>query len=131
MWQHQKHVQEKQKNVVLSGSVFHVQGLPFFITMSQNTLFTTTEMLKNRKLNTLIEATDHVLKLHNGRDFAIQAMNMDQEFDKDDCRNALLERGGIHLNCAATKEHVGQIEQNVCTAKERCHATQKITCCYG
>ena len=76
-------------------------------------------MLKNQKLNTLIEATDHVLKMCNGRGFAIQATNMDQEFDKDNCRNALLERGGVHLNCAATKEHVGQIKRNIRTAKER------------
>ena len=42
-----KHVQEKHKDVILSDDAFHVQGLPFFITVSQNTLFATTEMLKN------------------------------------------------------------------------------------
>ena len=51
-------------------------------------------------------------------------MNVDQEFDKENCRKGLLERGGIHLNCAATKEHVDQIERNICTEKERCHTTR-------
>ena len=50
-------------------------------------------------------------------------MNMDQELDKDDYRNALHERSGVHLNCAATKEHVGQIECNIRTEKERFQAT--------
>ena len=63
----------------------------------------------------LIHATDHALKSHNSKGLNIQAMNMDQEFDKDSYQNASLMRGCIHLNCAATKEHVGQIERNVRT----------------
>ena len=105
-----KHIQERHKDTILSGDAFYAQGLPFFITMSQNTSFATTEMLKNQKLNALIDVTNHALKSHNSKGFAIEAMNMDQEFDKDNYRNASLKRGGIHSNCAATKEHVGQIE---------------------
>ena len=87
-----KHVQEKHKDIVLTGDVFCAQGLPFFITLFQDILFATTECLKNWKLNALIDATNHALKSCNSKDPNIQAMNVDQESDKNDCRNALLER---------------------------------------
>ena len=57
--------------------------------------------------------------LHSSKHFNMIAINVDQEFDKDEFKDALLDRGGIHLNAASTKEHVGDIEQHVRTLKAR------------
>lgn len=113
-----KQIRNLHSDVVPSGDVFFVNGLPFFIANSRHVKFLTTQWLCDRRLKTLAQAMDRVFTLHNSQGFKTNVIDMDKEFDKDAFRDASLDCS-CTLNAASANEHVGDMERPICTLKER------------
>jgi hypothetical protein len=86
------------------------------VTISQDLLFETTEVIKNLKNETLIKAIQNVLNTYQERGFKISHFLMDGQFDS---LRYTLSGLGIHLNIVASQEHVPEVERYIRTLKER------------
>jgi hypothetical protein len=65
------------KHVNLSGDLFFVNKAPFFATISDHIKFTTAEHLANHKIQSLVQASQHVQAVYAARSFRVQSMLMD------------------------------------------------------
>jgi hypothetical protein len=90
--------------------------MAFFVTISRDLLFGTTEMIKKLKNETLIKARQNVLNTYQERGFKVSHFLMDGQFDS--LRNTLSGLG-INLNIVARQEHVPDVERYIRTLKER------------
>ncbi|KAI2491389.1 Reverse transcriptase (RNA-dependent DNA polymerase) [Fragilaria crotonensis] len=111
-------VVSRYRNVVLAGDIMFVNKLPFFVTISRHIKFGTSELLTNRKIETIFEATKRVYQQYMKRGFKITSILMDGEFDTGGYRGELSALG-ITLNVVAAEEHVPEIERHIRVIKER------------
>ena len=111
-------IMSRYRKVTLAGDIMFVNKLPFFVTISRNIRFSTSEFLSNRKSDTIFKAITHVHQTYAKRGFNIEVILMDGEFDKDGLVGDVAELG-ININCVAAEEHVPEIERHIRTIKER------------
>ncbi|KAI2501035.1 Reverse transcriptase (RNA-dependent DNA polymerase) [Fragilaria crotonensis] len=111
-------IMSRYRKVTLAGDIMFVNKLPFFVTISRNIRFSTSEFLTNRKSDTIFKAISHVHQTYAKRGFHIEVILMDGEFDKDGLVGDVAELG-ISINCVAAEEHVPEIERHIRTIKER------------
>ncbi|KAI2500802.1 Reverse transcriptase (RNA-dependent DNA polymerase) [Fragilaria crotonensis] len=111
-------IMSRYRKVTLAGDIMFVNKLPFFVTISRNIRFSTSEFLTNRKSETIFKAITHVHQTYAKRGFHIEVILMDGEFDKDGLVGDVAELG-ITINCVAAEEHVPEIERHIRTIKER------------
>ncbi|KAI2502324.1 Reverse transcriptase (RNA-dependent DNA polymerase) [Fragilaria crotonensis] len=111
-------IMSRYRKVTLAGDIMFVNKLPFFVTISRNIRFSTSEFLTNRKSDTIFKAITHVHQTYAKRGFHIEVILMDGEFDKDGLVGDVAELG-ISINCVAAEEHVPEIERHIRTIKER------------
>ena len=111
-------IMSRYKEVTLACDIMFVNKLPFFVTISRNIRFCTSEFLANRKSNTIFKAINHVHQAYKKRGFKIVTLLMDGEFDKDGLVGEVAELG-TNVNCVAAKDHVREIECHIRTIKER------------
>ena len=113
---------DAHKQVTICFDIFFVDGITFFATVSRNIHFITVECITSRSIKThVIPAIKKVLNLYHARGFTIITAHADEEFQS--LRDPLLALANIHLNIAATNEHVPEIERAIRTIKERNRAT--------
>jgi hypothetical protein len=110
-------IMSRYRNVTLAGNIMLVNKLPFFVTISRNIRFCTSEFLANRKSNTIFKAITRVHQTDAKRGFKIEGLLMDGELDKDGLVGDVAELG-IKVNCVAAEEHVPEIERHIRTIKE-------------
>ena len=91
-----------------------VSKIPFFVTISRAIKFGTLDLLKNRKIPTVLEAVRHVYRYYKQRGFQIDMTLMDGEFKT--MRGDLSEMK-ITLNIFSNAEHVPIVERRIHTVK--------------
>ena len=111
-------IMSRYRKVTLAGDIMFVNKLPFFVTISRNIRFSTSEFLTDRKSDTIFKAITHVHQTYAKRGFHTEVILMDGEFDKDGLVGDVAELG-ITINCVAAEEHVPEIERHIRTIKER------------
>jgi len=107
------------REIILTGDIMFVNKVAFFVTISHNLKFGTTEMLPNQKSKTILGAIQQVKAIYSQRGFAISAILMDGQFDP---LRADLADMQITLNTTSNSEHVPEVERHIRTIKERAHA---------
>jgi hypothetical protein len=90
--------------------------IPFFVTISRDIKFGTTEVIPNQKTPALKSAMTHVLSIYRKRGFIVKTVLMEGQFktlhgDLDDLQ--------LTLNTVSNDEHVPEVERHICTVKER------------
>jgi Reverse transcriptase (RNA-dependent DNA polymerase) len=111
-------IMSRYQEVTLAGDIMFVNKLPFFVTISRNIRFCTSEFLANRKTDTIFKAITHVHQTYRKRGFKIVLLLMDGEFDKDGLVGDIANLGTT-TNCVAADEHVPEIERQIRTIKDR------------
>jgi hypothetical protein len=106
----------RYRDVVLGGDIMFVNKIPFFMTISRNIWFATSESLANQSSETIIAAIKKVKQIYSMRGFRITQMMMDGQFEN--LRGDLAEMQ-IGLNTVSNDEHVPDIERHIRTMKER------------
>lgn len=109
-------IYQQCKNIHLYINIFFVNKLPFLITLSEGMRFISMEYLPNRQEGTIFKALMRVRKIYNLRQFKVQHITADSEFEvlRPDLSN-----NQIILTTVADDEHVPQIERCIRTVKER------------
>ena len=96
-----------------------VNKFAFFVTVSCNLTFGTTEMLPIQQSKTLLGAIKQVKAIYSRRGFIITTLLMDGEFD---VLRADLAEIQITLNTVSNDEPVPEVKRHIRTLKERAHA---------
>jgi hypothetical protein len=107
---------EHHQNVIVAADIMYLNKMAFFVTISRDLLFGTTEVIKNLKNETLIKAIRNVLNTYQERGFKVSHFLMDGQFDS---LRYTLSGLGINLNIVARQEHVPEVERYIRTLKER------------
>ena len=89
--------------VILCSDIMFVNGAQFFMTISQNIGFGTSEHITNAKTATLVQSLLQVKRLYKRRGLKIQTVMMDGQFDpiEADTNNA-----GIAVNTTSIYEKI-------------------------
>ena len=109
----------RNKILTLTADLMFVNKIPFLVTLSRTIRFSTIEVVKDRKMTTLVKAIGNVLALYRSRKFVIKEMLMDPEFDP---LGVPLQNQGVRLNTTSANEHVPEIERHIRVIKERARA---------
>lgn len=107
-------------DVQLVGDVMFVSGIPFLVTMSRRIRFVTVQHVPDRKANALANVMKQVICLYTRAGFNVQTALMDGEFEK--LKEKLLDQ--IVVNTTAKNEHVGEIERQIRSIKDRCRCME-------
>jgi hypothetical protein len=94
----------------------HVNGIPFFVTISRKIKFGTIEALPNQNQSTLVNSVRSIARIYHRGGFRIRHALTDGAFE---CMKGDLLGMGINLNTTSRDEHVGDIERYIRTVKER------------
>jgi len=109
-------VHERYQAITLCADVMHVNGVPFFVSISRKLKFGTIEALPNQHQTTIVQSVRSIARIYHRGGFRIRHALTDGAFD---CLKGDLLGMGINLNVTARDEHVGDIERYIRTVKER------------
>ena len=109
-------VHERYQAVTLCADVMHVNGIPFFVSISRHLKFGTVEALPNQHMTTIVKCVRNIARVYHRGGFRLRHSLMDGAFKS--IRGDLLGMG-ILLNPTSREEHVGDIERYIRTVKER------------
>ena len=107
---------EQNKMVTLMADIIFINGIPFLITYGRGVGLITVEWIPNRTKRQLALNIIKVLQLYARGGFTVHTILMDTMFEKV--------RDLVHMmniKISATNEHVGEVETQIRTIKERCH----------
>ena len=110
---------EHYGEVTLCVDLMYVNKVPLLVTLSHNIKFGTMEAVADRKEAMLLKCIKGVISLYRKARFKVTVALMDGEFVS--LRGGLAKLG-IRLNETSRDEHVSDIEQYICTVKERMRA---------
>ena len=105
-------IMRQYRHVTLGADIMHINGIPFFFTVSRHIKFGTIEPLVSRRQEVLINAIKAVAQIYHRGGFQVMQALMDGEFEP--LRGNLADCG-IALNSTARDEHVGEAEQYIRT----------------
>ena len=108
------------RNITLCFDIMFVNKIAFFVTVSRNIRFGTTERILTRHAEVAAKALLNVLLFYRQRGFRVKECYGDGEFEA--LRGDLAE-AGAQLNITAENEHVPEVERYIRTLKERTRAT--------
>ena len=114
-------ITEKYMNVALSADIMYVNGIRFFVTISRHIQFATAEAIGDADTNTLLASIKKVVKTYRKREFTIETISMDNQFNP---LRGSIEGWGITVNFVSRDEHVPEIERFIRTLKERARGVQ-------
>ena len=100
--------------VLLTADVMFVNGNKFLVTLSRRIRLFTAEFILTSTAAQLSSSIKKIVNLYARAGFVVNAILMDQEFDKIVDQVPLLE-----VNTTAAREHVGEIERGLRTIQER------------
>ena len=115
-------IMSQYSSVTLAGDVMFINQIPFFVTVSRKIKFSTAEMIRNTKGQTLFIAIKQVISIYKKRGFHVNIMLFDGQFESI---RTDLSSVGVTLNITSNNEHVPEIERQIRTIKER------IRCIYN
>jgi hypothetical protein len=116
-------VHERYKAVTIAADLMHVNGVTFFVTISQNIRFGSIEVIPDKKQETLFKSIQKIAAVYHRGGFRIRHAVMDGAFE---CLRDDLHRNQIQLNTTGRDEHVGVIERYIRTIKERMRSTYNM-----
>jgi acetolactate synthase regulatory subunit len=102
------------REVVLAADVMFVNKIPFFVTISRDIKFGTSELLPNQKPDALKNALSHALRIYKTRGFVVCTVLMDGQFEPLRGDIADLQ---VTLNTVSNDEHVPEVERHIRTLK--------------
>jgi len=109
------------KDITLCADILFIGKIVCFGTISRNVLFTSTQVIKNRKkVKTILPHIRIISNIYKARGFRVTHMVTDTEFTV--LRNQLMAIG-IQLNETSADEHVPEIERNNRYLKEKVRGT--------
>ena len=107
---------EQYGNITLSADIMHVNGIPFFVTRSRHIHFGTVDVLSSLQTADIGGALCHVVNIYARGGFQVTTALMDGAFvGMQDVCNQLQ----VTLNTTSRDEHMGDIERDIRTVKER------------
>ena len=95
-----KTILDKYKEVTICCDLMHTNVIDFLNTISRHIMFATGSMIKNRKVEHIVDGITQVHKLYLQRGFNITHMHTDCQFEPLLKEMTAL---GINLNCASKK----------------------------
>ena len=110
---------ERYRNVTIAIDIMYVNKIAFFVTISRDIRFATSEMIPDARVNTIMKVIKHVLNVYKTRDFKVTHILADGQFEHLSNEIASL---GAMPNIVARGEHVPEIERHIRTLKERVRA---------
>ena len=96
--------------------ILFINKIPFVMVSSRNIHFSTTELVKDMKINTLVTSIEQVIQAYQARGFKIKAILADGQFKHI---QQIIKQKGITLNICAANEHIPEIKSYIITIKER------------
>jgi hypothetical protein len=117
-----REIMEKYRDVTIGADIMFVNQIPFLISISRYLKFGTTEVLKNRKNATIIQAFKNIRGIYARRGFQITLCHADGKFEP--MQGALIDLG-INMNIVPADEHVPEVERYIRMVKEH------IRCVYN
>eukprot|EP00934_Nitzschia_sp_Nitz4_P001191 Nitzschia sp. Nitz4//scaffold483_size5322//2345//5042//NITZ4_009227-RA/size5322-augustus-gene-0.2-mRNA-1//-1//CDS//3329552882//1191//frame0 len=114
---------EHYRDVTICGDVMHVNGVPMLVTISRNIRFTTVSALKNLKTKTIVKALKEIVRVYRLGGFRVRTMLVDGAFESTRGDMAAI---GIRVNPTSMDEHVGEVERQIRTVKERMRAAYNM-----
>ncbi|KAL7502512.1 hypothetical protein ACHAXN_001501 [Cyclotella atomus] len=90
-----------------------VNGLPFFVTQSQDIKLKTVEFLPSRTAKQLLESLESVAQLYRRGGFLVKLCLMDMEFKPLESLSK-----SIPVNTTVAREHVNDVERSIRTIKD-------------
>jgi hypothetical protein len=110
---------ERYKNVTIAIDIMYVNKIAFFVTISRDICFATSEMIPDAQVNTSMKVIKHVLNVYKARHFKVTHILADGQFEHLSNEIASL---GTMPNIVAQGEHVPEIEWHIRTLKEQVQA---------
>ena len=110
--------------VLLTADVMFVNGVPFLVTLFRKIGLRTTEHIQTCTAKLLSSSLIKVVKMYTRGGFIVNIILMDQKINKLELKLDIVE-----INTTAAREHIGKIEQNIRTIKERARAIVTILPC--
>eukprot|EP00804_Cyclotella_cryptica_P028113 CCRYP_010983-RA/>CCRYP_010983-RA protein AED:0.51 eAED:0.45 QI:0/-1/0/1/-1/1/1/0/258 len=108
------------KNVTLTTDVMFVNGIPFLVTLSWDIRLGSVEFLPSRTVKNLTIALEKVLLIYRWGGYTMWTCLMDMEFEKlKEAVGTTVINTTVARDTTAAQEHAGNIEQYICTIKER------------
>ena len=110
------------KDIYLTADLLFVNGIPLFITIIRNILFTAFNHLYNRKVETIFKSFKYIYSYYMKRGFQITTIHIDGEFAP--LHDMVYEHmpGVNRINATSANEHVPDIERRVGVIKDRTRA---------
>ena len=96
-----------------------INKIAFFVTISRNVKFGTSELITGQKAGVLMTAIKQVQDIYTKRGFKVDTLLMDGQFEP---LRAPLSGIGVSLNTVARDEHVPEVERWIRFIKERMRA---------
>jgi hypothetical protein len=109
-------IMERYGNVTLTADIMTINKIRFFMSVSRNIRFGTSEVITNMKESTLVSCMKNINRTYRQRGFRLTVVLMDGQFE---CIRGDLAGMGIQLNVVSAGEHVPEIERYIRTVKER------------
>ena len=107
---------EQYGNVMISADIMHVNGIPIFVTRSHHVHFGTVDVLPSLQVGDIGKALRRVVNIYARGGFQVTTAMMDGAFSGlHDMCNQLQ----VTLNTTSRDEHVGDVERDIRTIKER------------
>ena len=119
----QENILERYRHVTIAADIMYVNKIAFFVTISRNIRFVTSERLLNQKAETILKAIQQVLNIYQIKNFKVTHLLMDGQFEP--LRNSISGLGAT-LNTVARDEHVPEIERHIRTLKERVRCVRNM-----
>ena len=117
------HIMEHYRQVTIAADIMFVNRIAFIVTISRCIKFTTCEMIKDLKSQTICTAIKHVINIYRARGFEVSYIMMDCQFDP---LRADIEGIGVNVNTTSRNEHVPEVERHIRTIKERARSVFNI-----
>ena len=117
-------VHERYKIVTVCCDIMHVNGIMFFVSISECLKLGVIDDIPNKSMATIVKAMKTTAAIYHGGGFRIRHAVMDNAFDslEEEFQRSL----GIRLNVTSRDEHVGVIERFIRTIKERMRSTINV-----
>jgi hypothetical protein len=106
---------ERYQDITVSADIMKVNGMSFFMSISQYIKFGTAEFIESHHAKVILKAVTHLRNVYAKGDFRIVTILMDGEFES---LRPELTNLGMSLNTASRDEHVPEIERRIRTVKE-------------
>ena len=105
--------------------IMHVNDVPFLATISKNIYFSTIEALPDMNGPTNVDQVQRTINVYRRRNLRPRMLFLDGAFRSPALEDALAPLG-VTPNTTGRDEHVGLIEQQIRTIKERMRATYNM-----